>query len=173
MGTILEKAQQLVHGDRQQDYDSPLHNHERVALMVSAIIGMPITPHQAALIMEAVKLARESFKPKVDNRIDGAGYWLVADEILQAEAAGEVTPLSCFWGREAGPMPPASIFPENFTQMVQQQLRKQREQDDATTCGLLCEKHRLPYQIRNGGDEDYAVCDKGCYMSFASGDCHA
>jgi hypothetical protein len=42
-----------------------------------------IEPRIVALIQQAVKLSRESAKPKRDNRLDGIGYWLCADRIVE------------------------------------------------------------------------------------------
>jgi hypothetical protein len=33
--------------------------------------------------MQAVKLSREAANPARDNRVDGAGYWLCADRIVE------------------------------------------------------------------------------------------
>lgn len=81
--TVLQEAQRLVYGNRQADYGHPSKNFSQIALIWSAILGTDVTAHQAALCMVGVKLAREAHSPKRDNRVDGAGYFAVADLILE------------------------------------------------------------------------------------------
>jgi hypothetical protein len=81
--TILEEAQRLVHGDRQQDYGHPADDYRRTGAMWEAILrDMPgvtlppgtISPRIACLMMAAVKISREVNRPKRDNLTDLAGY---------------------------------------------------------------------------------------------------
>ena len=71
---ILEEAASLVDGDRAMDYGHPKKDFERVALMWSAILGTDIEPDQVPLCMIALKLSRQTHKPKRDNIVDIAGY---------------------------------------------------------------------------------------------------
>lgn len=79
--TILEEAQRLVYGPRCDDYGHPADDYAKVALIWTAILGVPVTAKQAALCMVGVKLAREVHRPKRDNLTDGAGYFAVAARI--------------------------------------------------------------------------------------------
>lgn len=72
--SVLEEAQELVYGVRQQDYGHPAVNWSRTATLFSAILGVTVTAEQAALCMIAVKLARQVHKPSRDNLVDIAGY---------------------------------------------------------------------------------------------------
>jgi len=81
--TILQEAQRLVHGSRQADYGHPLDNYNDIARVWSVILRMEVTAEQAALCMVGLKLARESFRPKRDNRTDMAGYTEVLDMIRE------------------------------------------------------------------------------------------
>ncbi len=72
--TILQEAQRLVHGPRQQDYGHPLDDFTRTAAMWSAILGQPVTAEQVGLCMIAVKISRHCNHPKRDNLVDAAGY---------------------------------------------------------------------------------------------------
>jgi hypothetical protein len=82
--TILEEAQRLILGDRNQSYDHPLDNFNRIARIWSVIFGFPVSAEQVGLAMVGVKLAREAYSPKRDNLVDGAGYFgtvqMVIDE---------------------------------------------------------------------------------------------
>ena len=44
-----------------------------------------IPPRIVALLMVNLKLSRESHKPKRDNRVDGAGYLLCADMVIEGD----------------------------------------------------------------------------------------
>jgi hypothetical protein len=83
--TILQEAQRLVTSDRNEAYDHPYDNFTRIAQIWSAILGIKVSYRQVALCMDGVKLAREAYKSKRDNRIDGAGYWLALDMAIQEE----------------------------------------------------------------------------------------
>lgn len=72
--TILQEAQRLVHGDRQQDYGHPLDDFAKTAKMWSAIAGVEITPDKVGLMMCCVKISRQLNRPKRDNMTDLAGY---------------------------------------------------------------------------------------------------
>lgn len=80
--SILQEAHKLTHGDRNSTYGHPYDDHTCTAAIATAILGdtlnRPISAHQMALIMCAVKLSRESRAPKRDNLVDLAGYAWVA-----------------------------------------------------------------------------------------------
>ena len=86
--SILEEARDLVYGDRDADYGSPIENWDRIARITSAIwhdkLKEPLTGEDMLLGMEGVKIGREVGKPKRDNRRDGAGYWDVLDQVVTA-----------------------------------------------------------------------------------------
>lgn len=82
---IAAEAIRLVYGDRHGDYGHPADDYGRTAALWSALLGVDISPREAALCMVLVKLSREMHSPKVDNMIDAHGYLLVADRILARE----------------------------------------------------------------------------------------
>ena len=85
--SVLDEAKKLVHNDRRKDYDHPAAFFTRQAAMFSATIAHklkePITAEEANIYMILFKLNREITKPKLDNRVDGAGYFETLDMIHQ------------------------------------------------------------------------------------------
>jgi len=77
---ILEKANELVNGDRQQDYGDPKENHQRIANLWNAYCCrgdsyMRFDPHNVAIMMMLVKVARLMNTPEhEDTWVDIAGY---------------------------------------------------------------------------------------------------
>lgn len=79
---ILSEANRLTHGPRDGVYGSPQLNHERIAAIWSVILGMEVTPAQAALCMAGLKIARLAASPDhVDSYVDGAAYMAIAGEL--------------------------------------------------------------------------------------------
>jgi len=73
--TILEEAQRLVYGDRQEAYGHPFDDFSRTGRMWGAILGIEdVSPEKVALCLAAVKISRECNAPKRDNLTDLAGY---------------------------------------------------------------------------------------------------
>jgi hypothetical protein len=83
--TVLEEAQEIVHGPRRQAYGHPRDNFHRIALMWSAILGMDVTERQVGLCMIATKVARDAHAPKRDNLVDCAGYAATIELLDEAE----------------------------------------------------------------------------------------
>jgi hypothetical protein len=87
--TILEEAQRLVHGDRGNAYGHPLDDFTKSALIATAVLydklkpGFQIVAEDIPLLMQGVKISRETNSPKRDNRTDGAGYWETLDMVRQ------------------------------------------------------------------------------------------
>src|SRR5574343_212429 len=77
----LETANELVSGDRQDDYGHPFHDFSKTAKIWEVILGVPVTPEQVALCMVGVKISREVNKHKDDNIIDGCGYFRTLEMI--------------------------------------------------------------------------------------------
>lgn len=83
---LLEEAAKIVDNDRNEAYDHPFDNFTRIAKVWSGILDLEITPEQVGLCMVGVKLAREAFKPKQDNIVDGIGYLLCLNTINEINA---------------------------------------------------------------------------------------
>lgn len=84
--SILSEAYSLVHGARRQSYGHPREDYGRVAKMMTAILGVDVTPAKAILCMLAVKISRECHCPARDNRVDIAGYTECLDLVSREDA---------------------------------------------------------------------------------------
>jgi len=80
---LAEYASRLVFDERNDDYGHPLDNLERAARIWSVILNIEVSAENVALCMVGMKMARELNKPKLDNTVDGIGYWLTLAEIRQ------------------------------------------------------------------------------------------
>lgn len=88
---ISEEAMRIVYGDREKAYDSPNRNFRKCALMWTGTIleklkpGEQITANDVALMLNQLKISRESFRPNRENRVDGVGYWECLDRIVEED----------------------------------------------------------------------------------------
>jgi hypothetical protein len=78
---LLDEAKKLIGGDRQTDYGDKLTNHENIANFWSIFLKIKITPHDVAICMALVKVARLMNQHKKDSYIDMAAYACIAGEI--------------------------------------------------------------------------------------------
>ena len=86
---IADYAVSLVSGDRQNDYGHPLDDFTRAGKIWEAILGIPVSAEQVALCMVGVKIAREVNAQKIDNAVDGIGYFLTLTMVQQERAERE------------------------------------------------------------------------------------
>lgn len=85
-GEMLDQARVLTEGDRNDMYRDPLLNHQQIADVWSALLGVPVEPHQAAIMMAALKSCRLWHAPKhIDSAVDGAAYMAIAGECGQRQ----------------------------------------------------------------------------------------
>lgn len=88
--SCLSIAAGLVGGNRNADYGHPYHDFKRVVGMMNAAfehkISVPFEPEDWPMIMQFVKISREIHRPKLDNCVDGGGYWLTRQMCLDKKA---------------------------------------------------------------------------------------
>jgi hypothetical protein len=91
--SVLEEADRLINGDRQEGYGKPLDDFGATGRIFAAILTgflgteVPDIPAEyVALMMVGVKLSRESRHHKRDNVVDGAGYLGCLDLVIQERA---------------------------------------------------------------------------------------
>lgn len=83
------EAAELVLGPRGEYYDHPYDNFQRTAYLWTGILysklksGMMIGPEEVSLCLVALKLARETFRHKRDNIVDGHGYLITHTMVLE------------------------------------------------------------------------------------------
>jgi hypothetical protein len=83
---IAAFAAQLVTGDRQDDYGHPLDDFTRAGKIWEAILGVKVSAEQVALCMVGIKISRQMNTPKLDNVVDGIGYFLTLGMIQEERA---------------------------------------------------------------------------------------
>lgn len=89
--TIIQKAAQIVSGDRAAQHGPKERNHQNIADHWNAYLTnrlkTPLTAHDVALMMIELKIARAKgaaqmgLETNLDNYVDMAGYAGVAGEI--------------------------------------------------------------------------------------------
>lgn len=81
---FLDKAEELINGQRAKDYGDAKENHQRIADVWSVILGTSVTPEQVAACMIGLKLARLANDMKQDDTwVDIAGYAALGGEMSQ------------------------------------------------------------------------------------------
>ena len=87
---FLVKAEGLVAGPRHTDYGDKVDNHTNIANLWSAYLDGTITPHNVAIMMCLLKVARTKLGDvSVDTYVDMAAYGAIAGEIKFKEPIEE------------------------------------------------------------------------------------
>ena len=93
--SLLQRAHETIHGQRQLDYGDKLQNFAQIAMIWQGMLAhklLPsarITPEDVALLMIGVKASRLAKSPThTDSWLDIAGYAGCADHLQQERAAG-------------------------------------------------------------------------------------
>ena len=79
---IMKKADEVIHGIREQVYGDPEDNFTCISRLWSVYLGVPINAADVAAMMILLKVARiGSGQTLIDNWIDIAGYAACGGEI--------------------------------------------------------------------------------------------
>lgn len=79
--SVLDEAKRITSGERMQNYGGFKINHQRIADLWNAYLGIRTNPKaivsdkDAAFMMMFTKVARHVHRPIRDNCVDGPGYW--------------------------------------------------------------------------------------------------
>jgi hypothetical protein len=83
---ILDTAKEYVTKDRAATHGDAESNFGLIAAYWSAHLNRNISPHDVAVMMTLLKLARAKSNPKhVDNWVDGCGYLALGGEAAMEE----------------------------------------------------------------------------------------
>ncbi len=88
----MSEAQGLVYGDRQASYGHPKDSYAALAKVWSGllhgVLKRDLTAGETTLMMIALKVQRETARPKHDNVVDLHGYGLVYSRVMDAQPEG-------------------------------------------------------------------------------------
>lgn len=79
---IMSEYENDILKDREKSYGNPIHMHNRIAQIWSAILNHPVSAYEVALCMTGLKLARATKNASdPDSLIDAHGYTEIAQTI--------------------------------------------------------------------------------------------
>lgn len=91
---VLERGIELITGDREKSYGSTHTNFSRTAALWSVVLDCDVDPHQVALCLAQLKVARLiETSDHEDSWCDGAGYLAIGAELATEPPMAE-------WERE-------------------------------------------------------------------------
>lgn len=80
----LDRARELVSSTREATYGAPAIAFRRIAALWSTALATPIAPHQVAICMMLLKVARLAENPEhADSWVDAAGYAACGAEVAR------------------------------------------------------------------------------------------
>ena len=85
-GTILDKAKETINGARKDAYGNPKDSFSAIAELWTAYTGINFTPHDVAMMMALLKVARIKVGAGSEDRyIDLCGSAALAADMLRQE----------------------------------------------------------------------------------------
>lgn len=89
MTTILEEAQTIIYGDREETYGRPDKNLNAIAALWTQYLHIntkltehsSVTANDVCMMMMLLKIARQANAFKRDNLVDVCGYAALADRL--------------------------------------------------------------------------------------------
>ena len=87
---ILKEADELIAGDRHNDYGDKVENHNNIAKLWSAYLDSKVEAHDVAILMVLLKIARTKLgEISKDTYVDMSAYGAIAGEIKFKEPKKE------------------------------------------------------------------------------------
>ena len=83
---LLKETIKVITGQRAKDYGDKYLNHVNISKLWSSYLDHEISPHDVAICMALVKIARLKHRRTKDCYIDIAGYAAIAAEIESKES---------------------------------------------------------------------------------------
>ena len=78
---LLKETIKVITGPREKEYGDKYNNHANISKLWGSYLGYKISPHDVAICMALVKIARLKHRRAKDCYIDIAGYAAIAAEI--------------------------------------------------------------------------------------------
>ena len=85
---ILNEAKELLNGDRAVAYGDPVDNFKNIADVANVLLkrkGISLDREAVAMILVALKIAREGHKHNTDNLVDAVAYLQLMDTVADKE----------------------------------------------------------------------------------------
>ena len=83
---ILNTAETILGGERENEYGDKRTNHNNIATLWSAYLDKEIKARDVAILMVLLKIARAKFgHPSMDTYIDMVGYSAIAGELAHED----------------------------------------------------------------------------------------
>ena len=88
---LLKETIKVITGPRAKDYGDKHDNHVNISELWSSYLDLRISPHDVAICMALVKIARLKHRRTKDCYIDIAGYAAIAAEIESKKSKKDVS----------------------------------------------------------------------------------
>jgi len=88
---LLKETIKVITGPRAKDYGDKYNNHVNISELWSSYLGYKISPHDVAICMALVKIARLKHRRTKDCYIDIAGYAAIASEIESKKSKKDIS----------------------------------------------------------------------------------
>ena len=88
---LLKETIKVITGPRAKDYGDKYNNHANISKLWSSYLDYEISPHDVAICMALVKIARLKHRRTKDCYIDIAGYAAIAGEIESKKSKKDVS----------------------------------------------------------------------------------
>ncbi len=83
--SIAKEAQEIVHGERQQDYGDMAESFKRIAGLWSAYLGFHVDYLDVGKMMILLKVSRAKHNNHRDSYVDIVGYVECIDKLLNED----------------------------------------------------------------------------------------